>query len=89
MVPCWPAGLPRSGGVAATDASRVRLPSSEGLFFASRACHAAAAKAATDPFSYIGPWGSGPSNSAARVAQRRDWVRVFRQYPPHLITYAG
>ena len=49
---------PRSGGVAATDASRVRLPSSEGLFFASRARHAAAARLPRIPSSYIGAWGS-------------------------------
>ena len=67
---------PRSGRVAATEASRVRLPSSEGLFFASRARHAAAARLPRIPSSYIGAWGSvwaeqQRRKSALRCAQRQ------------------
>ena len=67
-------GSPRSGGVAATDASRVRLPSSEGLFFASRARHAAGAKAATDPveqYQRLGQRLGRAIAQKARCAQRQ------------------
>ena len=71
-------GSPRSGGVAATDASRVRLPSSEGLFFASRARHAAAARLPRIPSSYIGAWGSvwAEQQRRKRAALSAN-VRVF------------
>ena len=80
VVPCWLQVSPRSGGVAATDASRVRLPSSEGLFFASRARHAAAAKAATDPFELYRGLGQRVGRATAqkaRCAALSANVRVF------------
>ena len=71
---------PRSGRVAATEASRVRLPSSEGLFFASRARHAAAARLPRIPSSYIGAWGSVWAEQQRRKSALRALsanVRVF------------
>ena len=63
-------GSPRSGGVAATDASRVRLPSSEGLFFAVGLATRRRRKLPRIPSSYIGAWGSAWAERCAQKALR-------------------
>ena len=60
-------GSPRSGCVAATDASRVRLPRSEGLFFASGLATRRRRAAATDPFELY----RGLGQRVGRAARKR------------------